>query len=160
MTSLPVDPSAMMRSTTIVPPGPGFAGVGDEWSDRDYRAETVAGAAGAVPGGFDDRSRRHDRERRVAVDSRGSRILGGLSGLGGQHLHADLRWVLASRRADGGLLRPPSPVLDRPDCIHLRLARLWSGHIGGVSGRGACDAGPRWGGRIGGLAVVDHDHVH
>ena len=124
------------------------------------RSKPLAGACRAVPRRLDDRPRHDDRERRIAVDQGGSRLLGNLPRVGRQRLPPHIRWVPAPRGTARRPFRPPQALPHRADVVHRRVVGVWCGAVTGDADCRASRAGTRRGGRRRRRPVADHDDLH
>ena len=123
---------------------------------RPRRPKPLARPLRPVPGEPDDRPRRHDRERRAAVDPRRPRLLRDVARVGRERVPAHVRRVPAARRAARRPLRAPAAVPDRDQ----RSSRWRRSPAGSRPRRAFLDrrarrAGRRRRDRLGGLALAD-----
>ena len=113
-----------------------------------------------LPGRPDDRARHDDRERRAAVDPRGSGLLGDVARLGRQCVPPDFRRLPAPGRPSRRPVRSPADVPGRSDALHARLDHVRAGDDAGGPGRGTRRAGARRRRGLRGRALADHEPVH
>ncbi len=99
----------------------------------------------------------HHHQRRPAIDPDRPRLLTHLAAVGGQRLHAGVRWIPAARRTRRRLRRPPPPVRARHHRLHRGLAGLRSGAVVRVPHLRPRPPGPRRSDGLPGRAV-DRDH--
>ena len=88
--------------------------------DRDH-AEPLGRPLRPLRRDADDHPRRHDRERRPAVDPGGSRLLAVEPGLGGQRLSDRARRPAAAGRPGRRPARPPARLPGRDRAVHGRF---------------------------------------
>ncbi len=103
--------------------------------------------------------RRLDRQHRTALDRPRAEVLTGRPLVGGQCLHADVRWLPAAGWAPRRPHGTPAHVHVRPDPLLGRLAARRPRAVGGVADRRTRPAGPRRRDRLAGGPVDHHDDV-
>ena len=139
-------------------PGAYRGGVWVRW--KRERSQPLARALRALSRRHHDRPRQHDRERRLAVDSRRSWLLSDIPGMGCERVLADVRRLLASGWPSRRSLRAPAPLPHRDLGFHDGLARVRTCHLPDVPHHGSRSPGFRRRDRFGRRPFADHDHVH
>ena len=170
----------MLAPGEVIPSQTGRAGRTHRWPTDEFRREArskpsrprernaddhgqpqpLDRALRPLPGRHHDRPRRHDRERRAAVDPRRSRLLADVARVDRQRVPADVRRLPAPRRAARRPLRPPAAVPHRHRALHRCVARLRARELAGDPDRRTSHSGRRRGDRLRRCAVSAHAPLH